>query len=299
MSIELTNIKKLVHQGDLQNAIIHLIKITNQYLSRFHNEVILHAASLKQIQGNERKGILSNEEIRREKNRIVYSLLDLINEIDQEITTKQIVLNSSNTKNKNQTIKILFLAANPSDTTRLRLDRENRAIDKALRQAEFHDKFEIEQHWAVRATDLQELLLRHQPNIVHFSGHGSSASEIILEDDSGNSHPVSVRALSQLFSVLKDNICCIVLNACYSEKQAKAIAQHIDCVVGMSKAISDKAAISFATAFYQALGYGRDIKTAFDLGYMQIDIENLAEQDTPKLLALKCNPSSIFLINDI
>jgi hypothetical protein len=28
-----------------------------------------------------------------------------------------------------------------------------------------------------------------------------------------------------------------MLNACYTEQQAQAIAQHISCVVGMSKAI--------------------------------------------------------------
>jgi len=194
-------------------------------------------------------------------------------------------------------IKILFLAANPSDTTRLRLDEESRAIDQALRQAEFRDMFEVKQHWAVRVSDIQGLLLRYKPDIVHFSGHGSKSSEIILEDNSGNRRPVSVRALSRLFSVLKDNIRCVVLNACYSEQQARAIAQHIDCVIGMSKSIGDSAAISFSTAFYQALGYGRDVKTAFDLGCVQIDLENLDEQDIPKLLTVISKPEEIVFVN--
>jgi hypothetical protein len=162
-------------------------------------------------------------------------------------------------------MRILFLAANPTNTPSLRLDQEMRAIDQALRQSEFRDRFDIRQHWAVRYNDIQGYLLRHQPDIVHFSGHGGSSSEIVLEDEYGNSHPVSVRALSQLFSILKDNIRCVVLNACYSEDQGKAIAEHIDCVVGMSNAIGDTTAIAFASAFYQALGFGRDVQTAFDL----------------------------------
>jgi hypothetical protein len=173
---------------------------------------------------------------------------------------------------------------------------EIREIEHALNQTEFRDQFEIKQHWAVRVTDLQGLLLRHQPDIVHFSGHGSDASVIMLEDAYGESHPVTVRALSNLFSVLKDNVRCVMLNACYSEQQAQAIAEHIDCVVGMSKAIGDKAAISFAAAFYQALGYGRDVKTAFDLGCVQIDLENLYEQDTPKLLAVRAKPEEIAFV---
>jgi len=200
-------------------------------------------------------------------------------------------------KKERSIIKILFLAANPSDTTRLRLDEESRAIDQALRQTEFRDRFEVEQHWAVRVTDVQGLLLRHQPDVVHFSGHGSKTDAIILEDNSGTSRPVSAHALSQLFSVLKDNIRCVLLNACYSVQQAKAIAQHIDCVIGMSDSIGDLAAIGFATAFYQALGYGRDVKTAFDLGCLQIDLEGLDEQDTPKLLALISKPEELFFVN--
>jgi CHAT domain len=190
-------------------------------------------------------------------------------------------------------IRVLFLAANPTNTPSLRLDQEMRAIDQALRQSEFRDRFDIKQHWAVRIIDIQGYLLRHQPDIVHFSGHGSGSREIMLEDESGKSHPVSVRALSQLFSILKDNIRCVVLNACYSEDQGKAIAEHIECVVGMSNAIADQAAIAFASAFYQALGFGRDVQTAFDLGCVQIALESLSEHDTPKLIALRGSPKDV------
>ncbi|MCP4539780.1 MAG: PQQ-binding-like beta-propeller repeat protein [Chloroflexi bacterium] len=196
-----------------------------------------------------------------------------------------------------QMIKILFLAANPTDTTQLRLDAEIRAIDQALRQAEFRDHFDIKQHWAVHVGDIQELFLRHQPHIVHFSGHGSPSSEIILEDNAGDSYIVPAKALNDLFSVLKDNIRCVVLNACFSEQQAAAIAQHIDCVVGMSRAIGDDSAISFATAFYRALGYGRNVETAFKLGCLEINLENLDEQDTPQLLTVKADPVKIQFVH--
>ncbi|MCI0392004.1 MAG: CHAT domain-containing protein [Acidobacteria bacterium] len=196
-------------------------------------------------------------------------------------------------RHNSRPIKILFLAANPIDTPSLRLDAEVRAIDQALRKSEFRNRFDIEQHWAVRLSDLQEYLLRHQPDIVHFSGHGNSANEIVLEDETGNSRQVSILALSQLFSILRDNIRCVVLNACYSERQGQAIAEHIDCVVGMSSSIADTASISFASAFYQALGFGRDVKTAFDLGCVQIGFEDLNEQEIPRIIALRTDPKDI------
>ena len=194
-------------------------------------------------------------------------------------------------------IKILFLAANPTDTTQLRLGQEVREIDDALRRAQYRDRFDLEQHHAVQVGDLQGLLQRYRPDIVHFSGHGSTTGEILLEDATGTRHPVTPRALSSTFSLLKDNIRCVVLNACFSRIQAEAIAQHIDCVIGMSTAITDAAAISFASAFYQAVGYGQPLKTAFGLGLARIDLENLEEQDTPQLIALHVDPSQVTFIS--
>ena len=42
-----------------------------------------------------------------------------------------------------------------------------------IRSAEYRDTLELVSAWAVRPDDLQQLLLQHQPHVVHFSGHGS------------------------------------------------------------------------------------------------------------------------------
>jgi hypothetical protein len=199
-------------------------------------------------------------------------------------------------EHSSQKVKILFLAANPIDTERLRLDEEIRSIDEAVQKARFRDLFDIEQQWAVKVGDLQDFLLRYEPDVIHFSGHGSAVGEIVLEDDSGNARPVSAKALSNLFRLFKDKISVVVFNACYSKPQAKAIAKHIPCVIGMSASIGDKAAIRFAAAFYQAIGYRQSVQQAFDLGCNQIELENLEEQDTPVLLkAPGINASSVVL----
>lgn len=192
------------------------------------------------------------------------------------------------------TIKILFLASNPKDTDTLDLDKEIQGIQEVLSEAKFKDKFDIKQQWATRTDDLQKLLLRYEPHIVHFCGHGSEDThQMILENENGMSHPVSRQALEQLFALLKRNIRCVVLNACQSHEQAQAIANHIDCVVGMSKEIGDEAAIKFAAAFYTALGEGENIQTAFNLGCNKIHLDNLNEQDIPQLLCNAGNAHNI------
>lgn len=193
-------------------------------------------------------------------------------------------------------IKILFLAANPTDTARLRLGEEVRAIDQALLQAKYRDAFDLEQAHAVRVADLEGLLMRHDPHIVHFSGHGASSGEILLQDDAGRASPVPPPALANVFSLLKDNVRCVVLNACFSQAQAEAIAQHIDCVVGMSEEIGDGDARAFAAAFYGALAYGRSVKTAFELGRNRIDLAGLRDEDVPQLLAPNSDPATVTFV---
>ncbi|MFB9628954.1 CHAT domain-containing protein [Nonomuraea helvata] len=208
------------------------------------------------------------------------------------VLASRLVANAGDDSAAPEIIKILFLSANPEDTDQLRLDEEARAIDEALRQSEHRDRFDLRSHWAVRIGDLQRLLLRYRPDIVHFSGHGSSYSEILLQDDQGRSFPIAPDALSGLFSLLSKNVRCVVLNACYSERQAAGIAASVDCVVGMSDEVTDEAAILFAGAFYGALGAGETVQRAFHFGCNQVALYGLAGSGIPQLVGA-ADPSTV------
>lgn len=193
-------------------------------------------------------------------------------------------------------IRVLFLAANPMGTSPLMLDEEIRAITHRTRLAEYRDLIEIVSGWAVRPDDLLLLLNQHQPHIVHFSGHGNEQG-IILKADNGLSAIVRAEALRALFATLKDNIRVVILNSCYSKLQAESIAEVVDCVIGMNTTIGDKAAIVFASAFYQAIGFGRSVQEAFEQGITALLLENTHSEDEPELLLRKgVDPSSIRLI---
>lgn len=183
--------------------------------------------------------------------------------------------------------RILFLAANPLDTKPLRLGEEIRAIDAKLRSTDSGQHgYELVQHHAVRLDDAIEALLRHNPDIVHFSGHGSSTNEIIMEAERGKRRPVSRDELVRLFKVTHAKARLVVLNACYTATQASAITEVVDSVVGMSRAVGDSAAIEFASGFYRGLAFGRNVQEAFDLGCYQISIDKTltGEETTPVLL---------------
>ena len=133
--------------------------------------------------------------------------------------------------------KILFVASNPSGTTPLKLDEEIRSIEQKLEASVDRDEVQLKSLWAVRPDDLLEAIMKQRPQVVHFSGHGNAAGQIVLKGQDQGPVGVSEEALRMLFSTLKDNIRIVVLNACYSEKQATAIAEVIDCVVGMNKEV--------------------------------------------------------------
>ena len=198
---------------------------------------------------------------------------------DLKKSVQSILQSSSNYTTKT----ILILTANPKTTTRLRLDEEVREIDAGLKRSKKREEFNLEQRWAVRVRDISQALLDFEPQIVHFSGHGSRDDGLALENKIGNVQTVDTEALAELFKLFTPQIECVLLNACYSEVQANAIVRHIPYVIGMNKDIGDKASIEFAIGFYTALGAGKSIEFSYEFGCSAIRLEGIPEHLTPVL----------------
>jgi hypothetical protein len=94
---------------------------------------------------------------------------------------------------------------------------------------------------------------------------------------------VSLSVLVGLIRTLKDNLRVIVLNACFSESQAEALAEYVEGAVGMRAEIGDRAARIFSAAFYRAIGYGRSLQDAFDLGINAMQLAGLRVDAVPRL----------------
>ena len=183
-----------------------------------------------------------------------------------------------------QRTSILFLSADPTDASRLRLGQELRDIETRLRLASARDAFELHHRASVRVGDLTQAIFDTKPAIIHFSGHGSAAGELFLENDAGQVHPVTPEALEALFALCKREVRCVILNACYSQRQAIAISKHIDHVIGMTQDIGDDAAIAFSAGFYKALGAGRPVPDCFEFGRTELRLYNIPEYRIPLLI---------------
>jgi hypothetical protein len=168
---------------------------------------------------------------------------------------------------------ILFLAANPSDTNRLALDREARSIQVELERSGHRDRFELETRWAVEPLDLLRELRKLRPTVVHFSGHGGPDGLRVQAED-GRAQVVSTAALAEVFGAAGASVKVAILNACYTEAHADALVAHVDCVVGTSGPILDGAARSFAVGFYGGLGERESVAAAYRQGCAAIGLED-------------------------
>jgi hypothetical protein len=192
-------------------------------------------------------------------------------------------------------IKLLFIAANPTDASRLRLDEELHEISKGIRMSGGSNSINLFSEWAVRAADLQDALLRYRPHIVHISAHSSKEGDIWLERDDiaraissdvsfqEKSRGVSVHSLTRLFSTLKGNIQLVFLNSCYTKQQAEALSQFINYSIGISTLIGDKASTILAASFYGRLASGLSVKTSFELAVNHLELLNLPHAKSPLL----------------
>ena len=179
--------------------------------------------------------------------------------------------------------KILILTANPNNTQPLRLSEEVREIKSAWERSSKREEFEIIVEEAIGTKELRRAFLTHKPQILHFSGHGGGEEGLVLMGDSGKGVLITPDALSSFFKAIKDifTIETVLLNACYSEVQAEGIYPYINYIIGMNKAIGDKAAIQFSIGFYDTIFNGESIENAFALGCNAIELENIPEYLTP------------------
>lgn len=187
-------------------------------------------------------------------------------------------------------LRVLFLASDPfRDDAPLRLGEEVLAVEHAMRAS---DRVELVPCYAPRTRDLQNALLRHDPRIVHFAGHGGV---IRLADAKGRRGVVGTEALATLFGILSEWIKVVILNGCGTVPVVDALADVVDYAIGMDQPLGDASATAFAGEFYAALGTGMTVQASFDLAASRLRPDEAA---TPVLRIRRGVDPSVPLLED-
>jgi hypothetical protein len=182
------------------------------------------------------------------------------------------------------TVRILVLAASPSDRTALDLDRETDHITTSVRLGQLRDRFDVAVSAETRADQLVPVLLAERPTIVHFAGHATAQEGLLLEAPDGTAQPVDGALLARIVEQLA-GVDCVVLNACWSVSIAQALSNRVGCVIGMGREVSDAAATAFSGVFYNSLAEGASLRSAFDLAVSHLELTVPDEASTPQIVS--------------
>lgn len=268
---EVNNLIGKGHSDKALDAIIRWAHTNNQ--SQLKSDATVIKVGLDKLKREEMLGMLSFSEVSRETAKINHSLQNLLIANLTPVLQSSQPIDSSRVAHPvlNGKLKILMLTANPAGSYQLELEKEHSRITKKLQEKT--EQFSLIVHHAVNNTEFKELNETTKPNILHFSGHGDSNGIMLQNDDKNGSKLLSANALDALFEYFVDEgilFKAVVLNACYSEDQAKAIANHVPYVIASTTAISDEAAIAFSVGFYFKLdAQGENIEQSFRSGRTQ------------------------------
>ncbi|MDO8365207.1 MAG: CHAT domain-containing protein [Saprospiraceae bacterium] len=260
-------IQELISLGKTEEALELLEELTS--------DAVLLQSRFNGAKRQYSMGMIDFSEWSRTQAQINYAALEMVNTVKGPATQSPRPSSPlSPGPVRPELLKILMLTANPAGTTKLNLDKEYARISEKL-QTE-REKFNLTVRRAVNRTEFKEFTENVQPMILHFSGHGEQGGKmggiLVQNEDKNDYEIVSPEKLESLFEYFNGEFSmqAVVLNACFSQEQAAAIARHVPYVVGTTDAVIDEHAISFSTGFYFKLVHsGPNYEQAFKSGRME------------------------------
>ena len=173
-----------------------------------------------------------------------------------------------------------LLRRQPQGTEKLDLSGEIAQIKAQIKSARYGERLNFIPLDAAGTDQLQENVLRHQPQIIHISGHGRKDGYLLLQDKNNRPKRVSTTALVELFKLYREFVRAVVFNACFTPNQVEALGKLIGCGIGMSWEISDEAAIVFAVGLYRGIAYAYPVSSVFRQAVGELMLEGTNEHDT-------------------
>jgi tetratricopeptide (TPR) repeat protein len=163
-------------------------------------------------------------------------------------------------------LRLLFLAAAPTDQPLLDFEREEDAMLRATGR--------LPQEMVVLPfaetggiDELAALVAEHRPHVVHLSGHGivkGGVGHFAFEDERGHTDSRPVEEIAT--RVFRGSaVRCVVLNACQSSQAAAAglaqglVRAGVPLVLGWAASVADDRATDFITALYRFLARGDSV----------------------------------------
>jgi hypothetical protein len=172
---------------------------------------------------------------------------------------------------------ILAIFAEPRGLPGTEWEREVRELRALLTSSK---RYRLQELPKCTPLELYRALLHIQPAKFHFQGHGTSEG-IVLEDNSGETHKVTWRALLNTLTSC-ETLNCVVLNACNSQVHSQLGQQSFHLITTPDN-VSTEATRTFTQGFYEALIAGKSVPSAFAHSRNLLGLQGISEQEWPTL----------------
>ncbi len=173
-------------------------------------------------------------------------------------------------------LQVLGMVAAPSDQDPVDVANEQRRLSEAL--APLSERGLVAVDWVPDQTwrGLQRALRRRNWHVFHFIGHGMYDPEqdeglLALGSEDGTTYPLTSSQLGRLLGD-QPQLRLAVLNSCegarssssdmFSSTAAVLMRRGLPAVLAMQYEITDRAAVEFSRAFYEAVADGQPVEAA-------------------------------------
>ena len=150
---------------------------------------------------------------------------------------------------------ILFITSSPNGKNPFNFGQELKKIKDALQASTDRANYRIEVETGVQKDDVLKLLIRYMPDYIHITLHASKVNGLYFENADGDALLMDVAEFAKTLALysLRKKPQAILLSACNSLPHAEAVRTSTLYAMGTQQVFPDKAAIVYATYFYEML----------------------------------------------
>lgn len=160
-------------------------------------------------------------------------------------------------------MKVLVIFSNPPDLPSLRLDKEDKALEKLKNK--FEESVKIVKQHASEIDDIHSIIIDSSFDVFHFSGHGSPNGIYLDKSDlSDTGELVSPKRLISLLALAEKTPIVALFLCCYSDESIKLLSNVAPFVITSKNKVSDKACILFTQGFYEWLFRKHSVQKSYE-----------------------------------
>jgi formylglycine-generating enzyme required for sulfatase activity len=194
--------------------------------------------------------------------------------------------------------RVLFVNAHPRGSPKLSFEHEWKSLAACLEEMEKAGRIDLDRIEHATLSNLR-VALKRPWDVLHFVGHGTFGRNrkegvLLFEKENGEGSEVSGRVLARVLRRQEHPPRLIVLNACQGGRAGqddpfdgvaqRLVREGVAAVVAMQFKVSDKAALAFSEAFYEAFAQGAPVDRAVYEGRLALLAEDFeTEWGTPVL----------------